>query len=56
MTSHLDAAVDIPTPTVNVVPGYDDAPNPKPFIKPTVYIIYKGTCACVFIVRCNVII
>lgn len=42
MTAHLNVAVDIPTPSVKVVDGYDEAPNPKPFMKPIVYIIHQG--------------
>jgi hypothetical protein len=43
MTAHLETGVvDIPTPTVRVVEGYDEAPNPNPFEKTTVYIKFKG--------------
>jgi len=35
--------IAIPTPKIIIVPGYDDAPNPKPFVRPQAYIRYNTT-------------
>eukprot|EP01114_Cavostelium_apophysatum_P001159 TRINITY_DN10990_c0_g1_i1.p1 TRINITY_DN10990_c0_g1~~TRINITY_DN10990_c0_g1_i1.p1 ORF type:complete len:471 (+),score=133.82 TRINITY_DN10990_c0_g1_i1:1427-2839(+) len=32
--------VDIPTPVVIIVEGYDTAPNPQPFVRPSTYLHY----------------